>query len=57
MFNVLKGLTKAVVSAATLPIDIVADVITIGGTMTDQEKPYTAKKLEKMIDGIDEATD
>lgn len=56
MFNVLKGLTKAVVSTVTLPLDIAADVVTLGGAMTEREKPYTVEKLGRIMDGIDEAT-
>lgn len=57
MFNVLKGLTKAVVSTVTLPIDIAADVVTLGGAMTEKDEPYTVSKIKKIVDGIDEATD
>lgn len=57
MFNVLKGLTKAVVSTVTLPIDVIADVVTMGGDMTEKDEPYTVTKIKKIMDGIDEATD
>ena len=57
MFGLLKGLTKAVVGVVTLPIDVAADVITLGGVMTDKNETYTGRKLGKIMDGIDEATD
>ena len=57
MFNIIKGLSKAVVSTVTLPIDIAADVVTMGGVMTDKKETYTASKIKKIMDGIDEATD
>jgi hypothetical protein len=57
LFNILKGLTKAVVGVATLPVDVAADVITLGGALNDKEQPYTAKKLGKIMDALDEATD
>ena len=57
MFSILKGLTKAVVGVATLPIDVAADVVTLGGVMNDKTEPYTSKKLGKIMDALDEATD
>lgn len=46
------GLFKALVSTAinlvTLPVDIVKDVVTLGGAITDQPKTYTEQKLEKI---------
>jgi len=56
MFNIVKGLTKAVVNVAVTPVDIVADVITLGGALTDKDKPYTVKRAEKIMDNLDEAT-
>jgi len=47
---------KAIVGVVTLPLDIAADVVTLGGVMTDKETPYTVKKLGKIYDNIDEAT-
>jgi len=56
MFNIVKGLTKAVVNVAVSPVDIVADVITLGGALTDKDKPYTVKRAEKIMDNLGEAT-
>jgi len=54
MFN---NLFKAVVGAAVeTPIAVVADVITLGGSLTDQEKPYTAKAFSKVVENIQEST-
>lgn len=55
--GLFSSLTKAVVGVVTLPVDIVADTITFGGTLTDKDKPYTAKKLGDIIDNIDDAVD
>ena len=56
MLNVLKGLVKSTVGVVTLPIDVAADVLTLGGSMVDRDS-FTAKKIGKIMDGIDEATD
>ena len=57
MFGILKGIAKVAVGVVTLPLDIAADVVTLGGAMTEKEKPYTAKKVSKIFDAIDEAMD
>lgn len=57
MFDALKSLTKAVVSTVTLPVDVAADIVTMGGAMTDKDRPYTAEKLKKIMGHLDDATD
>lgn len=41
----------------TTPIEIVKDVATIGGALTDEPKPYTMKHLEKLADDAEEVRD
>lgn len=48
------GLLKAVVEVIKLPVDIAADVVTMGGVMTDKRKPYTAERLERVMDKLNE---
>lgn len=58
MFGILSSLTKAVVGVAIeTPVALVADVITMGGAMTDKDKPYTAEALEKVVKHVKQATD
>lgn len=58
MFGLLSNLTKAVVGVVIeTPVAIVADVITMGGAMTDKDKPYTAEALEKVVKHAKQATD
>lgn len=52
-----KSLLKAAVGVVTLPIDVAADVITMGGALTDQDKPYTAKKALDIMGNIAAATE
>ena len=57
MFNLISGLTKAVVGVVVeTPVAIVADAITLGGSLTDKDKPYTATALEKVVQNIQDAT-
>lgn len=51
------SLLKAVVGAVTIPVDIVADVITLGGSLNDKPETYTGKKCSDIMDNITEATE
>lgn len=55
MFDALTSLTKAVVGVVVTPVDIAADVITLGGALTDQKKPYTAQRAEQIMDNLKKA--
>ena len=57
MFNLIGNLTKAVVGVVVeTPIAVVADVITLGGSLTDKDKPYTAEALSKVVQNVQDAT-
>jgi len=51
-----KSLTKAIVGAAALPVSVVADVITLGGAMTDKPVPYTFKACSDIVKNVADAT-
>ncbi len=51
--NLLKAAVGVVVET---PIAIVADVVTLGGSLTDKDKPYTAEAVEKVVENIQEST-
>lgn len=40
-----------------LPVAVTKDVITLGGSLTDKSRPYTAQKLEDIGDDYDEMKD
>lgn len=48
------GLFKGIVEIAKLPVDVVADVVTLGGALTDKNKAYTAKRCERIMRKLDE---
>ena len=57
MFEALGKLTKAAVGLVVeTPLSIAADIVTLGGSLTDQDKPYTAQALEKVVDNVQKAT-
>lgn len=55
MFGFINKLVKTTLELAETPIAAVKDVVTMGGALTDQEKPYTIQKLEDAGKAYDEA--
>ena len=41
-------LIRTVVNVATLPVAVAQDALTLGGTITEQDKPYTVQALEQL---------
>jgi hypothetical protein len=57
MFGLLENLTKAVIGVVVeTPVAIVADVITMGGALTDKDEPHTATALKGVMKNIGDAT-
>jgi len=57
MFGILGDLTKSIVGVVIeTPISIVADVITMGGALTDKDEPYTSTALKKAMQNVENAT-
>lgn len=58
MFGMLTSLTKAVVGAVVeTPLAVVADVVTMGGALTDQRTPYTAQAVSGVVKNVQDAVD
>jgi len=49
------SLGKLVMDVVETPIAVIKDVATMGGTLTDQDKPYTAQQLEDIQKDWDKA--
>lgn len=57
MLGMLGSLVKATVGVVIeTPIAVVADVVTLGGSLNDKEKPYTAEAISKVVENIQEST-
>lgn len=50
--GLLGSLLKTAINVATLPVSIIKDVVTVGGTLTDKEKPYTEERSEKISESL-----
>jgi len=47
------GLFDAISEMVKLPFDIAKDVVTMGGALTEEDKPSTVKRLEKSYEELD----
>lgn len=56
MFEIFENLTKAAIGVVKLPIDLVADTLTLGGHLTDKDKPYTITELDNILTNLEKAT-
>ena len=55
MFGMIESLAKAAAAVVTVPVAVVADVVTLGGALTDKDKPYTAEAVEDFVDNLKDA--
>ena len=46
--DLLGKLFKTAIHTVTAPIEIVKDVATLGGVLTDEEESYTAQRIRKL---------
>jgi hypothetical protein len=55
MFGMLESLTKAALGVVTVPVAVVADVVTLGGALTDKDQPYTADAVSDVVQNLEDA--
>jgi hypothetical protein len=55
MFGMIESIAKAAVAVVTVPVAVVADVVTMGGVLTDKDKPYTVEAVEDFVDNLKDA--
>lgn len=56
MFGLIEGLTKAALGVVTIPVAVVADVVTLGGSINDKKEPYTVSAVSDVLDNLKSAT-
>ncbi len=55
MFGMLESLAKAAVAVVTVPVAAVADVVTMGGVLTDKEGTYTGEAVSDAMKNLRDA--
>jgi len=56
MFGLIEGLAKAAVGVVTIPVAVVADAVTLGGSLTDKPRPYTSDAVSDVVKNLQNAT-
>ena len=52
MFGILKSAVKAASAVVDVLVSVAADVVTLGGALTDKDKPYTAEAAERFVKNV-----
>ena len=55
LFDIAESLTKAAVNVVTLPVSVAADIVTLGGSLTDKDEPYTATTIGNLVENLKDA--
>ena len=55
MFGMLESLAKAATAVVTVPVALAADVVTLGGAITDKNQPYTADAVSDFCQNLKDA--
>ncbi len=55
MLGFLESLAKAAVAVAVTPVAVVADVVTLGGTLNDRDETYTETAFEAVVKNLEDA--
>lgn len=53
--NLVGGLVGAAVGVVTSPLAVAADALTLGGALTDKDKPYTAEQIDEILENMKKA--
>lgn len=58
MFGILTGLVKVAVKTTLLPVTVAADIVTLGGELTDKRSgTYTGDMLTGIGESLEELAD
>lgn len=57
MFGILKSAVKAATSVVDVPVSVAADVVTLGGSLTDKDEPYTSKAAKRLVKNVSDMAD
>ena len=55
--GLLGTLLRTAIHVVETPIDVVKDVVTMGGVLTDQREPYTVRKAKKILEDTEDIAD
>ena len=53
----LTSILKSAMVVVEAPVAVVADVVTLGGTLSDKDETYTSKVAEKFVKNVSDITE
>ncbi len=53
----LTSILKSAMVVVEAPVAVVADVVTLGGTLNDKDETYTSKAAEKFVKNVSDITE
>jgi len=56
-FTALQKVAKATVDVVVTPVEVVKDIATMGGLLTDENEPYTVQRLKKAKENLEDSYD
>jgi len=56
MFGMLESLAKAATAVITIPVAVVADVVTLGGVAIEKDQPYTINAISDFMENLNDVT-
>lgn len=56
MIGFLGSALKAASSVVSIPLSAAADVVTLGGALTDKDRPYTADACSDLVKNVQDMT-
>lgn len=57
MFGFLNSTLKAAAAVVDIPVSIAADVVTLGGALTDKDTLYTTDAASRLVQNVKNMTD
>jgi predicted MPP superfamily phosphohydrolase len=55
--SIFGSLTKAAIGVVVeTPLALVADIITMGGALTDKDEPYAVSAVKNVVSNVEKAT-
>jgi hypothetical protein len=55
--NILNNVARLAVNVVTTPVAVAADIVTVGGLLTDRDEPYILTQADKILDNLDHIID
>ena len=57
MFEFLTSTVKAAAAVVDIPVSMAADVVTLGGALTDRDTTYTGDAASRLVKNVQDMTD